>query len=119
MPSADAELTQAAAMHRAAALSGVSSTADVLDRLGEPALKTDDQFFYPGFGGGLRIDFKNGFFHTAEWEDAPHNATDLVVQRWIGIALAAVAVGLLIRHVLASALKSRTTDETTSATADT
>lgn len=97
LPTADATLTADRAREHVAALPAGTPVSEVVARLGEPPLRAGDQLYYFGHGGALHVELRAGLVAQAAWEDAPHTATDLAVQRWIGIILAVAGVILIVR----------------------
>jgi hypothetical protein len=96
-PAIDAEVTAKAAQAYLTSLKSAKEPPLPEQHWGPPSLQHERDVYYLGPGGYLRLTVEQGQVTDGSWNKAAHSETDLRWQKYIGIVLSAVALGLIIR----------------------
>jgi hypothetical protein len=67
------------------------------DVLGRPSLDAQDQVYYVGPGGHIRLHIDRGRVSDIEWITGVHSETDQMAQRWLGHLLGIIGLVLIFR----------------------
>ncbi len=106
LPEIDKQITAGEAEGITKNITPGTSTSELIQNLGDPAIRSEGAWYYVGPGGHLRIDLQDDRVLRATWLAGVHSETDIAMQQAIGWGLGVVGGGFLL--FLAYVLMGRT-----------